>query len=130
MHIYFPGGKKVFAEYKGFTIETDQPVESGGENSAPSPFDLFVTAIGTCAGFYVLGFCQQRNIPTAGITLNLEKKFDQTKGMIGEIAIIINLPKDFPPQYREAVIRAAELCAVKKHIADPPAFTIDTQIAS
>ena len=26
MEIYFPGGKRVYADYGGFTIETDQPV--------------------------------------------------------------------------------------------------------
>lgn len=36
MRICFPGGKRVNATYKGFTIKTDQPVESGGEGS-PRP---------------------------------------------------------------------------------------------
>ncbi len=51
MTIYFPG-KKVYADYKGFTIQTDQPMNSRGENSAPAPFDLFMASIGTCARIY------------------------------------------------------------------------------
>jgi len=39
--VIFPGGKRVDAEYKGFTIKTDQPDYAGGEGSAPAPFDLF-----------------------------------------------------------------------------------------
>ena len=62
MEIQFPGGKKVDALYKGFTIKTDQPKNEGGEGSAPEPFSLFLTSIGTCAGIYVLNFCQNRNI--------------------------------------------------------------------
>ncbi len=51
MQISLAGGKKVDARFKGFTIRTDQPESSGGENSAPSPFDLFLGSIGTCAGY-------------------------------------------------------------------------------
>ena len=69
MKVYFPGGKKVNADYNGFTIETDQMVMAGGEGSAPQPFDLFLASIGTCAGIYVLGFCQQRGLPTEGIEI-------------------------------------------------------------
>ena len=34
MEIRFAGGKKVYADYKGFTIQTDQGAKDGGENSA------------------------------------------------------------------------------------------------
>ncbi len=34
MEINFPGGKKVDAIYKGFTIKTDQPEHEGGEGTA------------------------------------------------------------------------------------------------
>ena len=46
--VTFPGGKKVNAEFKGFTIKTDQPQTNGGDGTAPSPFDLFLASIGTC----------------------------------------------------------------------------------
>ena len=40
--------------------------------------------------------------------------------------IEIRLPAGFPETHREAVIRAADLCAVKKHMLEPPAFEIRT----
>ena len=46
MTVSFPGGKRVDAEYGGFTIRTDQPPQGGGEGSAPPPFDLFLASIG------------------------------------------------------------------------------------
>lgn len=124
MEIRFPGGQRVDAYYKGFTIRTDQPEAEGGENSAPSPFDLFLSSIGTCAGFYVLNFCRERQIPYEDIQLNLTTERNQAKGLIGKITIEIKLPADFPTQYREAVVRVANLCTVKKHLVDPPEFLI------
>jgi organic hydroperoxide reductase OsmC/OhrA len=62
MRIYFAGNKKVYAEFNGFTVQTDQPVEGGGDGTAPAPYDLFLASLGTCAGIYVKGFCDSRGL--------------------------------------------------------------------
>ncbi|MBN2091150.1 OsmC family protein, partial [candidate division KSB1 bacterium] len=93
-----------------------------------APFDLFLASIGTCAGIYVLSFCQQRNIPTENIRLVQELERDPASHLIKKIKINIQLPANFPEQYKSAVIRSAELCAVKKHLDQPPEFDINTSI--
>jgi len=130
MEVYFPGNKKVFANYKGFTIETDQPADSGGDDSAPAPFDLFLASLGTCAGIYVLGFLQKRKLPTegAGLVMRITERDPETR-LIKKIELEIKLPADFPEKYRDAVIRTAELCAVKRHLDQPPAFDVFTTTA-
>ena len=126
MEILFPGGKRVDALFDGFTVQTDQPVSSGGENSAPAPFDLFLASIGTCAGIYILSFCQQRSIPTEEIRLVQNNGRNPETGFL-EIGIEIVVPSGFPEKYRNALIRSAELCAVKKHITDQLIrFSIET----
>jgi putative redox protein len=130
MKIAFPGNKKVEAHYKGFTVQTDQPVQAGGDGSAPAPFDLFMASLGTCAGIYVLGFCQQRGLSTEGIELTQRAHYDASKQMIGKIEIDIIVPEDFPEKYHAALVKSASLCAVKKHIQDPPEFTIQTKVSS
>lgn len=124
MDVYFPGGKRVFADYKGFTIETDQPVAGGGEGSAPAPFDLFMASIGTCAGIYALGFMQQRGIDPEGSRLAMRTHVDPERGMIGKVDLELTLPPAFPEKYRAAIVNAMNLCAVKKHIHQPPEFSV------
>ncbi|MCX6373977.1 MAG: OsmC family protein [Actinobacteria bacterium] len=126
MQIYFPGGKRVYAEYGGFTIETDQPARGGGDDSAPAPFDLFLASIGTCAGIYALGFMQQRGIDPAGSRITMRTHFDQAAGLISKIDLELKLPVDFPEKYRAAVINAMNLCTVKKHLHQPPDFEVTT----
>jgi putative redox protein len=128
MMITFPGGKKVNAEYNGFTHKTDQPPAEGGENSAPSPFELFLASLGTCAGFYVLSFCQQRGIDMAGIELRQSMERDPQTHLVGRINIEILLPASFPEKYRAAILQAAQLCTVKKHLQNPPEFNLFTTI--
>lgn len=126
MKIYFPGGKKVYADYKGFTHKTDQPVFAGGEGSSPSPFELFLASLGTCAGIFVLGFCQQRGIDSEGIELNQNLEFDPNTRSITKINLEIKLPASFPDKYKNAVIHSANHCAVKKLMENPPQFNVFT----
>ena len=128
MEITFPGGARVDAHFGGFTLKTDQPIQGGGDGSAPTPFATFLASIGTCAGIYVLGFCQQRGIPTQGIRIVQRMHGDRMTGLIGQIDLEIQLPPDFPEKYKDAVIRSAEQCAVKKHLERPPAFKVTTSM--
>jgi putative redox protein len=126
MEIYFPGGKRVYADYNGFTHQTDQPPRGGGDGSAPAPFDLFLASIGTCAGIYALGFMQQRGIDPAGSKLTMRTHFNPDVGLIDNIELELKTPSGFPEKYRDAIINAMELCAVKKHLMQPPAFAVTT----
>jgi putative redox protein len=124
--VSFPGNKKVDASFKGFTIRTDQPVTNGGEGTAPSPFDLFLASIGTCSGVYVLDFCKNRGISLENVRVVQTMKRDPETHLVTEVALRIELPNDFPDKYRDSLIRAVDLCTVKRHILNPPTFTIET----
>ena len=125
MNIDFPGGKRVRSTYKGLSVETDQPKNEGGTGTAPAPFDLFLASIGTCAGFYVISFCDSRNIPTEHIRINLRFDRNEKSHLMERIDIDIYLPDDFPDKYRGAVIRAAEKCTVKRNIMHPPIIQVN-----
>jgi ribosomal protein S12 methylthiotransferase accessory factor len=124
MEITFGEGKVVTAHSHGHIIKTDQPVHSGGQNSAPSPYELFLASIGTCAGIYVKSFCDNRNIPTDNIKIIQSTEFDEESGLPVNIKLDIKLPSDFPEKYIVAVISVAELCKVKKTMASPPVFEV------
>lgn len=122
MIIDFPGGSRVDAHFGKFTVATDQPPLA----SAPTPFAVFLSSIGTCAGIYVLGFCQQRGIATDGVRIVQHVYSNPLTHMVDKIDLDIQVPGNFPDKYRESLIRSAELCAVKKHLENPPAFEITT----
>jgi ribosomal protein S12 methylthiotransferase accessory factor len=124
MIIDFPGGSRVDAHFKDFTVPTDQPPSA----SAPMPFELFLASIGTCAGIYILGFCKQRGLPTEGIQIVQRSHSNPATGMVEEIDIEIQIPPTFPEKYRDSLIRSAELCKVKKHMEQPPRFNVTTKL--
>ena len=127
MIIDFPGGAKVDAHFGPYTVKTDQPPAGGGEGSAPTPFAVFLASLGTCAGIYVLGFCRQRGLPTDGIRIIQRMYNDPGTGMVGKVEMEIQVPPSFPEKYLPSLVRSAELCAVKKHMENPPEFEIFTK---
>jgi len=124
MIIDFPGGSRVDAHFDNYIIPTDQPPVG----SAPTPFDTFLSSIGTCAGIYVLGFCQQRNLPTEGIRIVQRMHSNPTSHMVEKIDLEIQVPSVFPEKYRASLINSAELCKVKKHLEHPPKFDVTTKV--
>ncbi len=130
MEISFEGNKKVNASLNGQVIKTDQPVQAGGDASAPEPFSLFLASIGTCAGIYVKNFCDQRGLSAENIKIIQKISYNREKRLIDQIDLEIQIPDDFPEKYREAVVKSANLCAVKRHLEEAPKLNTYTKTIS
>ncbi len=122
MQITFPGNKKVNALLNGFEIKTDQPKQAGGDSTAPSPFELFLASLGTCAGIFALSFFESRKLNMEGFKLELDFKWNPQRHLLDKVEILLTLPGDFPEKYIPALKSAVDLCLVKRTIAEPPEF--------
>lgn len=127
MEITFPGGKKVDSSYKGFTVRTDQPRDEGGDGSAPEPYDLFLSSLATCAGVYILYFCEKRGIAVDGLRMAVQAEKNEKTHLFEAIRMTVRLPDEFPEKYRSAVVRAAEMCTVKRSLASPPQIEVQLE---
>ncbi|MGZ3478552.1 MAG: OsmC family protein [Polyangiales bacterium] len=119
IEVYFPGGSRVDARFGSHVVETDQ------EGTAPSPFELFLASLATCAGFYALAFCRARRIPTDGIRIVQRDRRDE-HGTVQALDLFVIVPASFPEGQRAAIARAASACKVKKLIAAMPPIAIRT----
>lgn len=124
IEVSFPGGKRVVAQVGDHRIETDQPVELGGEGAIPAPFDLFLASLATCAGVYALGFLQARALPTQGLRLRQKVEHDPVTHLPRSFRLELTLPPGVPEKYRGAILRAVENCKVKKTMAAQPPFEV------
>jgi ribosomal protein S12 methylthiotransferase accessory factor len=48
--------------------------------------------------------------------------------MVTQVNLTIELPPDFPEKYATALIRTAQLCAVKKHLENPPVINVTAHL--
>ncbi len=120
--ITFDEGMQVNAKFKNFIVNTDQSKAAGGKEAFPDPFSYFLSSLGTCAGFFILRFCQSRNISTEGI--KLYQSNDWNAGRVENIHIEIELPSSFPEKYAKALIRSTNECTVKKTLMNPPQIEV------
>ena len=117
MEIRFAGVQKVETRLKGATITVGSDIEN---ESGLEPLDLFFVSLGLCAGKYVMEFCRTRDMPYEEAKILLRTQWDEGKKMHTQVLIDIQLPNEFPERYKKAVIKAVNLCSVKKHIFTPP----------
>ncbi len=124
LEVVFAGNKKVNVKFRGFEIKTDQPIEAGGDGTAPTPYDLFLSSIAACAGIFALSFFETRKLSMNGFKIWLEVEWDSVKHRLSKAIIKMKLPPDFPDKYKKALVEAVNLCSVKRTIKDPPEFDI------
>ena len=127
--VTFPGNKKTGAQVGQHTVLTDQSVMAGGDGTAPAPFSLFLASLVSCAGIYVIYFCEKRSIRTDDIKVIQRDERDPQTHRVTRITIEIVLPSGFPEKYRKALLHTVDLCAVKKTMLDPPEFDVRTVTA-
>lgn len=117
------GGRRVDVSVGGHVVHTDQPKDNGGEDSAVSPFQLFLASVGACAGIFVQGFCAKRGLPFEEIRI-LEHPTYDAQGTLTGVDLDVQLPPTFPAKYQDALLRVVDQCSVKKAIAAHPVFRV------
>ena len=124
IQIKFARNFQIEADLGAIKIMSDQSKESGGDGTAPNPYQYFVASIGLCVAHYVNAFCKQRNLPTEDIGITESVLVDQSSGKTS-FKTVIKLPASFPEKYREPLLKAAEGCKVKKAIQSAPDFKLE-----
>lgn len=114
--VTFPGNKKVDVEFDNFTVKTDQKKLYGGDDTAPEPFNIFLSSIASCAGIYAVSFCDTRKLDTTGMHLILEIVIKEGQKYMDELKLTLHVNKDFPEKYIKAIIKSMNSCAVKNQL--------------
>ncbi|MDX2009642.1 MAG: OsmC family protein [Myxococcaceae bacterium] len=121
--VTLPRGRRVDVRVGGHVIHTDQPLDNGGEDTAASPFQLFLASLGACAGIFVQGFCAKRGIDPARVRIVERPSYSADGGLV-EVALELELPPGFPEKYTDALVRVVDQCSVKRAIAAQPTFSV------
>jgi putative redox protein len=115
-----------------FTVQTrnhlvlsDQPKDNGGSDKAMTPPELFLASLGTCVGYYVVQFCETRNLDAGDMQIQVDGEMLPNPGRIGRIAIRIRLPFELEEEKAKALIRAATHCTIHNTLAHPPDVRVE-----
>ncbi|MBI3567565.1 MAG: OsmC family protein [Gemmatimonadetes bacterium] len=104
------GGVQFAAQVRSHRIIVDQPAAGGGEDMGPAPIELLGASLGTCVALYVQQFCHSRNIPYAGMRVELEQYGAPNPNRIGQFVVRVVLPEGIPEQHVAMLERVARSC--------------------
>jgi uncharacterized OsmC-like protein len=106
-------------------IAVDQPVSDGGENSAPTPTDLFVASLTACVGHYARRYLDRHGLPTAGLAVSAEWQMASNPARVGAVRIDLHIPDGVPAERHAALLAVASHCTIHNTLDRPPTVTID-----
>lgn len=106
-----------------FSIIADQPAPFG-DDTAPTPFDIFLAGIASCTAFYAQRYCRKWKLSDEGIAVELDPVYDE-KHQLSAIAMKLRVPPGFPAEHLPGLLRNADHCLVKKTMEAPPAISLE-----
>lgn len=124
MQVTFTGKKAFRVKIREHEVETDVPLEMGGDNKAPTPTELFIASIGACTGLYALSYIRTAKLDPEGLSLSLDWEFDKSKRKVQKIDIVISVPKAEVGERKEAVLSAAKKCLIHNTLHECPDMTV------
>jgi uncharacterized OsmC-like protein len=121
------GGDRFRIRVRGHEIDVDQPVGDGGEDTAPTPTELFVAGLASCVAFYARRYLARHGLPADGLEVTAGYETGSRPTRVVAVRIEVTPPAGLPPQRRDALLAVASHCTVHNTLTTPPA--VDVRLA-
>jgi putative redox protein len=124
IEVTYVRGDQLRIQVRGHEIVTDQPVEDGGDDIAPTPTELFVASLAACVGYYAEQFLRRNGLPADGLTVTTDYSWAENPHRVGAIELHVDAP-GLTAARREAFSRVIEHCTVHNSLHHPPEVRVD-----
>lgn len=118
------GDDRFAVDVRGHEILVDQPVDAGGEDTAPTPTELFVAGLASCVAFYARRYLKRHDIDPAGLAVAADYVIGGRPARVTELAVHITPPDALPDERREAFLAVASHCTVHNTLTEAPEIRI------
>lgn len=119
----YEAGDRLVMNVRGHALFSDQPAEAGGEDTAPTPTEIFLAGFGGCVAFYAERYLRRNGLTTDGLRVGLEYRWAENPHRVGEIELTVDAP-GLTPDRQAAFSRVIDHCAVHNTLRRPPAVRI------
>jgi uncharacterized OsmC-like protein len=108
------------------TFIADEPVDAGGSDAGPTPYDFLSAALGACTSMTIHVVAQREKIPIRGVELTITNDRMHAKdcaecttqqGYIHRFSVTLKIDGDLTPEQRNRVLEVARRCPVYKTLS-------------
>lgn len=107
----------------GFPLVADEPVEAGGGNEGPSPYDYLLAALGACTGMTLQLYARSKGWPLEDVVVRLShqkvhaedcRDCEEKGGQIDSIERELELHGELEEAQRQRLLQIADRCPVHR----------------
>ena len=118
-------------------LHSDEPVDSGGRDAGPTPYELLLAALGACTGITAHMYAEHKQWPLNGVYIKLTyskvhavdcASCETEGGTLDRIERVIRLTGDLSESQQQRLLEIANRCPVHRTLT--PGIRIDTLLAS
>ena len=126
VEVAFVAGELYEALVRGHRIAVDQPTGSGGNDSAPTPVELFVASLATCVAFYAGGYLTRHGYGRRDLTVSAGFAMASNQpARVSDIRVTVRVPADVSARHRAALREVARHCTVHNTLISEPSIMIE-----
>lgn len=126
MEVSFLDGESYEIMVRGHRIVVDQPAEAGGDDTAPTPTELFVASLASCIAFYAGRYLTRHGCDRTGLTVSTSFELATDRpARVSRVRISVKVPTDLPADRWPALAAVVQHCTVHNSLHIPPDVTID-----
>jgi putative redox protein len=103
----------------------DESIAQGGEDSGPTPHDLYDAALGACKALTVLWYANRKNIPVEDIRVDVERDGADERAGTYRLHATLALTGALTDAQRQELLNVAGKCPVHKLMT-----TVTTEITT
>ena len=110
---------------RGHQLLADEPVEYGGGNEGPTPYDLLGAALGTCTAMTLNMYARRKELPVSNVVVSTRHEkiharecedCETQKGKIDRFEREIRIEGDLTEQQRQRMLEIADMCPVHRSL--------------
>jgi putative redox protein len=128
LRVDYEAGDRFRIAVRQHTFCVDQPASEGGDDTAPTPTELFAASLAACVAFYARRFLSRHGLPVDGLSVAAEFGMASHPTRVGEITLQVQVPGGLPSQRQAALLAVASHCTVHRTLLQPPEVRIELAV--
>ncbi|WP_232075292.1 OsmC family protein [Phytohabitans suffuscus] len=126
MEVAFVVGESYEVKVRNHRVVVDQPSGLGGQDTAPTPTELFVASLATCVAFYAGRYLTRHGLSRDGLSVSVEYQMATDRpARVAAVRLTVYAPADLPAERRAALSAVVSHCTVHNSLIQAPSVAID-----